>query len=88
MNSTTLITTSIYNLWNYPILIKTEEVDESIEMIYQQTSKITTLEFPPKPPEIRIYKIIYSCVNGKWNKSEPIFGKIIPACEETYEFEN
>lgn len=31
-------------------------------------------------------KIIYSCIDGKWNKSEPIYGKIIPTQDEYFEF--
>jgi hypothetical protein len=36
--------------------------------------------------EKRVYKIIYSIEEGKWKRSEPIYGKIIPATEESYEF--
>jgi hypothetical protein len=42
---------------------------------------------PPYHDE-RAVKIVYSCVDGKWNKSEPIYGKIIPAQDEYFEFED
>lgn len=35
----------------------------------------------------QVYKIKYSCVDGKWNQSQPIYGKYIPASDESYEFE-
>jgi len=38
------------------------------------------------PPQERVFKIVYSCVNGKWNKSDRIYGNIISAQDEGYEF--
>jgi len=81
--------TSIFgNPWGNPERIQVNEVGESIEMVYKQTSMITYAVYPSRPPEERIFKIVYSCVDGKWNKSEPIFGKIIPSQNEYYEFED
>jgi len=78
--------TSTFNPWNHPEIIEVREVGESIEMIYKQTSSFSrTVGLQPYHDE-RLYKIVYSCVDGKWNKSEPIFGKIIPAQSESYEF--
>ena len=80
-------TTNI-NTWNYPERIEVIEVGESIEMIYKQTSSFyRTGGLAPYSDE-RLYKIVYSCVDGKWNKSEPIYGKIIAAQDEYYEFED
>ena len=69
--------TSIFNTWNPAKRIMFKKIGESIEIIYKETSK--------KEDE-RVFKIVYSCVNGKWNESERIYGKIIPAQDEDYEF--
>lgn len=79
--------TSNYNLWSYPELINVIENNDSIEMIYKETSMICHTSFPAPPPEVRVFKHIFSCVDGKWNKSERIYGKIIPPSDESYEFE-
>lgn len=86
MIDTGSVTTSGFNsfdMWNTMILRQVNEVGESIEMIFAQTKASA---FPPYHEE-RAVKIIYSCVDGKWNKSEPIYGIIVPAQEESYEFE-
>jgi hypothetical protein len=75
-------TTSILNTWSNHERVEVNEVGESIEMIYKQTSMLTYTVYPSPPPEIRVFKIVYSCVDGKWHKSEPIYGKIIPAQDE------
>ena len=72
--------------WSDPLLIKTQEVGESIELIYKQHSTYSRTGGIAPYNDTRVFKIVYSCVNGKWNKSEPIFGEIIPAHEEYYEF--
>ena len=83
-----ITTTSGFNMWNDPTLIKTEEVGESIELIYKQTANFCYTTYPATSPNPRVFKIIFSCKNGKWNKSEPIYGEIVPATDEYYEFEN
>ena len=93
-NTTTLtmypaLTTCTVDLWGYPELVSTHEVGESIEMIYKQTSTINLMtHYPWIKPEQRVYKIVYSCKDGKWHKSGPIYGKIIPAKSEHYAFES
>ena len=73
----------------YPIIFKeVNEVGETIEMIYTQTSQFSRTGGLPPLYDERAVKIIYSCVDGKWNKSEPIYGKIIPAQDEYFEFED
>ncbi len=79
--------TSHLETWNYPERVEVNEVGESIEMIYKQTSMLTYTIYPSPPPEVRVFKIVYSCVDGKWNKSEPIYGRIIPAQNEYFEFD-
>lgn len=76
---------------NMPSLkqLEVKEVGETIEMIYKETlnSNYTpTIHLTPIFQE-RIFKIVYSCVDGKWNKSERIYGEIVPAQEEYYDFD-
>ena len=78
--------TSVFNQWNEPTFIKAIEVGETIEFIYKQTSMIS-YTILPREPEQRVFKIVFSCKNGKWNKSEPIYGNIIPATDEYYDFD-
>jgi len=81
--------TSDYNRWNHPEIIEVREVGETIEIIYKQTSSsFSDARGLPTYPNVRLFKIVYSCVDGKCNKSQPIFGKIIPAQGESYQFED
>lgn len=61
-----------------PVFIRAQEVGESVEFIYKQVGPIIT----------EVFKIVYSCVDGKWNKSAPIYGEIIPPQGETYLFKD
>lgn len=80
--------TSTYsNLWGSPSFILAREVGEAVEFLYEQTSMVTLAIHPAPPPKRRVFKIVFSCKDGKWHKSEPIFGKIIPAHDEYYEFD-
>ena len=80
--------TSVLNTWNSPQLIKTQEIGETIEMVYKETSMLCLAVYPPRTPEERVFKIVYSCKDGKWNKSERIYGTIIRATDESFSFEN
>lgn len=73
------------HLWTTPKLVDYIENKDSLEMIYKQNSLISDLSLPQKTSS-RVFKIVYSCIDGKWNKSERIYGEIIPSREETYEF--
>jgi hypothetical protein len=79
--------TSNYNLWSNPEFVDVIENNDSIEMIYKETSMICYTSFPAPPPEVRVFKYVFSCVDGKWNKSNRIYGKVVPASDESYEFE-
>jgi len=81
-------TTASFNTWHPAQRVSVKECAESVEMIYKETSMMTYTNYPPMPPEERVFKIVYSCVNGKWNKSDRIYGNIIPAQDEEYEFED
>lgn len=36
--------------------------------------------------EVKAIKSVFSCVDGKWNQSDRIYGDIIPAAPESYVF--
>lgn len=82
--SLTASSTAWLNQWSEPTLVETIVKDESIELIYFQYPTVT-FSYHSAPKNI-CFKIIYSCIDGKWNKSEPIYGEVIPASKETYEF--
>ena len=81
-------TTTLFKVAEYgnTEMVEVNEVGESIEIIYKEHLQTIYTTYPPKKPQARVFKIIYSCVDGKWNKSEPIYGKIIPATQEYFEF--
>lgn len=79
--------TTLGGLYSRPERIDVLEVGESIHMVYMETSQIQLAVFPPRPPEKRVFKIVYSCVDGKWNISDRIYGKIMPPLKESYIFE-
>ena len=83
-------TTTSFNEWGSPVKIDVIENQDNIELIYKEISNITYTSFPapfPAPsPEERVFKIVYGCKDGKWNKSEPIYGIIIQPSDEDYEF--
>lgn len=76
------------NTWSSPQRVDVIEYAESIEFIYKETSIMTLAIYPSRQPEERVFKIVYSCVDGKWNKSERIYGNIIPSQKEYYTFED
>jgi hypothetical protein len=79
--------TAQLNHWSELTRLQVNELNDSIEMIYEETPNIALSVYPPRPPEKRYFKIIFSCVDGKWNKSERIYGKKIER-EEYFEFKD
>ncbi len=79
--------TTSMGAWSVPTRVDVIEKTDSIEFIYKQTSMVTLTVHPSPPPTERGFKIVFSCVDGKWHKSEPIYGQIISAQAESYEFE-
>lgn len=75
------------SMWGMPEFVHVIDTGESIEMIYKETSMLTTLGIYSRPEE-RVFKIVYSCVDGKWNKSERIYGKVVPPSDEWYDFDD
>lgn len=80
-------TQTYFNTWGNPERVSVEEVEDTIEMIFIEISLLALTVYPPHSPGRRVFKIIYSCKEGKWNKSEKIYGEIIPSQEEDYIFE-
>lgn len=87
MNGT--VTTDVYQ-WSHPERVEVNEYGDRIEIIYKQTSMFTytTFHSPAPSPEVRVFKIVFSCKDGKWHKSEPVFGQIIPKQKEWYQFKD
>lgn len=81
-------TTGLDSLWSWPERLDVLEFEDRIEMIFKETSMITSTIWPSLPPATRVFKIVFSCKDGKWHKSNRIYGKIIPSQEERYEFED
>jgi hypothetical protein len=71
--------------WSEPKMVDVIDTGSSIEMTFVQNRNIDL--WGGWSQEKRVFKIVYSCVNGMWNKSKPVYGKIIPAQEEYYDFE-
>lgn len=86
-NIHTSTTSAIFDFWGTPEKVDVRIYEDRVEFIYKQYGSTMLACWPPQPPPERVYKIVYSCIDGKWNKSEPIYGKIIPACQEYYEFD-
>jgi len=66
-------------------LVQTIEKEDSIELIYTEDNPLSLWPESSR----KVFKIIYSCVDGKFTKSERIYGKLNPPTytDETYEFE-
>lgn len=73
----TSCTVSLYDSFLIDTIVK----ENSIELVYKEVSIWNGLDS-------RVYKIVYSCLDGKWHKSDRIYGEIIPkqVIEETYKF--
>ena len=77
--------TAYINTWSTPTRLEVRELQDSIEMIYEETSLVTLTIYPSPPLVKRYFKIVFCCVDGKWNKSERIYGKKIEH-KEYFEF--
>ena len=73
----TSCTVSLYDSFLIDTIVK----ENSIELVYKEVSIWNGLDN-------RVYKIVYSCLDGKWHKSDRIYGEIIlkQVIEETYKF--
>lgn len=86
LRTNTATTFQVFPQYHTEKMVLFEEFEDRIEVIYTEKSDVCYTTYPPTYPERRVYKIIYSCIDGKWNKSDKIYGEIIPAQEEQYEF--
>lgn len=77
--------TYIYNPPKYSSveLINTIVLEDGIELIYKGFLHFLM----PISNRIEIWKDIYGCFDGKFCKIETVYGRHIPAQEETYEFD-
>jgi hypothetical protein len=75
------------DMWNPMMFVEAKEVGETVEMIYTQTSTFSRTGGIYPYHDERAVKIIFSCVDGRWNKSQHIYGSIIPAQDEYFDFE-
>lgn len=76
---------TISGQWSVPQQMDVIEKPDCLEIIYKETSNLwvgTHLV-----PEQRVFKIVYSCKEGEWHKSDRIYGKIHLAQRERYSFE-
>jgi len=82
---TTSTTFSFLNQWTDPKLVDTIINEDSIEQVFTEVSLI--YQGFTNTEARRVFKVRYSCVDGKWNKSEKIYGHISPAQSESYAFD-
>ena len=75
---------SLFLTYGNPRIIDTIINEDSIELVYIEELIVGRSW---TSPERRVYKVVFSCKDGKWHKSEPIYGDIIPQQEERYEFQ-
>ena len=80
--------TANFNNWSFPTRQEVIVYPDRIEIVYTETSKVSYTVYPSPEPDRRVFKVVYSCVKGKWNESGRIYGEIISPSEETYEFED
>jgi hypothetical protein len=78
--------TSTFNNWFAPERVGVVELHDKIEFIYKETSKMALAVYPARVAEQRVFKIVFSCIDGKWNKSDRVYGNIITATPESYSF--
>lgn len=71
-------TTGLDSLWSGPERLDVLEFEDRIEMIFKETSMITSTIWPSLPPATRVFKIVFSCEkrrrkniirNSKFNSS-------------------
>lgn len=86
LGANTTTTFQVFPQYHTEKMVSFEEFEDRIEMIYTEKFDLCYTTYPLIYPERRVYKIIYSVIDGKWNKSDKIYGEIIPAQEESYEF--
>jgi len=74
------------NQYSTPFRIDVREGNDCIEFIYKEVSQISYFTYPQIEAGERVFKIVFSCKDGKWNKSDRIYGEIVPSSNEQYVF--
>jgi hypothetical protein len=73
------------NDWTEPNLVEVDEGKNYLALTYTEDRVSNFYNGTSGSVESRrVYKVIYSCIGGKWHKSEKIYGKIVPPTKETY----
>lgn len=72
------------NMWNSPIRIDVIENSDNITFVYKEHKLLNYTA--SNHQDTRVFKIVFSTINGEWNKSGRIYGEIIPATPEQYIF--
>lgn len=73
------------NDWTEPNLVEVDEGKNYLALTYTEDRVSNFYNGTSGSVESRrVYKVIYSCIGGKWHKSEKIYGKIVPSTKETY----
>lgn len=80
--------TCTWNMYQDPQLMHTYIYEDRVEQIFMQESNMTYTVgiYQSSSPPPRIYKEVYTIVNGKLAKTATIEGSYIPARGESYEF--
>ncbi len=75
---------TFYGHYSASVMIRTDVFPDRVEILYKRQSMLSN---GYQSPPAQVYKIVHSCVDGKWNVSDPIFGEILPRTEEDYVFD-
>lgn len=75
---------SLLNMFSSPVRIDVIENADMITFVYKEHKLLNYTA--SNHQDTRVFKIVFSAINGKWNKSERIYGEIIPATPEQYIF--
>ena len=70
--------------WTDPFKVDVTEKENSIEIVYKQTQEVWA--GTQSTANSRVFKVIFSCKDGRWHKSERIYGEIIEQAGERYVF--
>ena len=54
--STVTINSTSNNVWSHPERLEVNEIGDTIEIIYKETSMVTLAVYPSPPPQERIFK--------------------------------
>lgn len=70
-------------MWGDPMQVDVIQFPDKVEFVYIETSTFNYTSYPAPPPERRVFKQVFS--KDGW--SERLYGDIIPAIAEQYDFD-